>query len=161
MKITAITKSEKDADIITMSGSVIGIDYYDKKLSFDLSNIESLETQEDRDNGRPEYIELLPDKSNQAEVDARIAEIEAYDREHRFYVDQNGDVHGIIYVRKAHGFAWINNNMRDLFGFSDGIVTLEELQKYMIYHAEIQAILDGDQDELKIRAINKRHLSAE
>ena len=67
----------------------------------------------------------------------------------RFYLDASGEAHGVIYVGKYHFFAWVNNKMQKLFGFDDGIVTLEELIKYLDWHNELQAILDEYTEPLK------------
>lgn len=51
---------------------------------------------------------------------------------------------GYLKVNVTHQFAWINGNMKKMFGFDDGIVTGKELLYYIPWHDKIQNILDSN-----------------
>lgn len=69
----------------------------------------------------------------------------------QFYLYKDNIV-GYLKVNVTHQFAWINNNMKQMFGFDDGIVTGKELLFYIPWHNKIQNILDSGK---KLNEINK------
>lgn len=79
----------------------------------------------------------------------------------QFYKYKNNIV-GFLKVNSTHQFAWINNNMKRMFGFDDGIVTGKELLYYIPWHDKIQNILDSNKNieskNQEILDLNRQYL---
>jgi len=121
MNIKSVQRTKDNTfDLISISGKVLTIN----GKNYDLDNLAV----------RPEQVMDESGKvTNQDEIDSFSD---------RVWKGQDGKPEFIIYVGKYHNYAWVNNKMQKLFGFDDGIVTLEELTKYLQWHNELQSILD-------------------
>lgn len=129
--INRLLTENESLGILKLSGNIFTINGFD----YDLDNLSlrvKLVELSEKDMPTPqEILDGVSIYKNQAEYDAQ-----------RVWKDEAGEKYALVIVDTVRQHAWINDNMRDLFGFSDGIVTLEELAVYIEWDNAIQAILD-------------------
>lgn len=110
-----------------------------------------------------DVLEIKPDPI--FDDDGKIlnaSELESFN--HPFYKDEKGEIHGTLKVDKIRLFVWVNDNMKKIFGFNDGIVTSNEWAVYCDYSDKVDSILekhgkDGPEAGSEINALHKSYIN--